>query len=763
MAVAILIGLWVFDELNFNKSFKNYDRLGMIYHNLSFDSRIITVDGFPYPLSGELKNNYPEFDDVVVTSQQEDHILGFGETKLSKPGYFVEPQFAEMFSLQMVQGSRNGLKDIHSIMLSQTLAETLVGNDPVGKMIKFDNRDNLMVTGVFEDFPRNSQFNEIKMLIPIDYYFILNENLKEEKTAWGGFHFLGFVLMNKSASFEQADLKTKNICFEKGAEKTKALKPEAVILPMEKWHLQGDFTNGKNTGGKIKFVWMFGLIGIFVLLLACINFMNLSTARSEKRAKEIGIRKVMGSLRSQLINQFLGESLLVVILAFIGALCIAFLLLPWFNELASKKISLPWSNPYFISLSLGFVLVTSLLAGSYPALYLSSFKPVQTLKGSRKTSRLASLPRKIMVVFQFSVSTALFIGTIIVFQQLQHAKDRPLGFDREGIIYVSVRTEDLAKANYNSIRNDLLTSGVVENAAISDFPITGGMSANATITWQGKDPATQPLITMNSCSHDFPKTCGFDFVEGRDFSRDLTTDSTAMIVNETAAKLFSDKSVLGKKVTWNQGERKIVGVIKDQIRWSPFQKQSPHFYYIDYKSIRVITIKINRNVGVHDALTKIETVMKKFDPGAPFDYKFVDDDYAQLFNDEERIGKLTSAFATLAIFISCIGIFGLASFAASQRTKEIGIRKVLGASVFHVWKMLSRDFAGLAAISILIASPVAYYFLNQWLQQYEYRIEISWLIFFVAGAVTVMITLLTVSYQSIRAAMTDPVKTLRTE
>lgn len=763
MVVAILIGLWIVDELNFNKSFKNYDRLGMIYHSLTFDGKIVTIEGLPYPLAGELKNKYPEFEDVVVTTPQEDHILSFNETKVSKAGYFVEPQFIEMFSLKMLQGSRNGLKDIHSIMLSKTLAEALVGPNAIGKMIKFDNRDLLMVTGVFEDFPLNSQFSEVKMFMPLDYYFTFDKNIQEHKTEWGSFHFAGFVLLDKKASFEKAESKMKNLCFQNSNDRVQSMKPEGVLLPMKNWHLHDEFQEGKNVGGKIKYVWMFGTIGIFVLLLACINFMNLSTARSQKRSREIGVRKVMGSLRGQLIGQFLNESLLISLLAFILSIGIVIWCLPWFNALSDKSLVIPWTSLYFILSSLVFVFATGILAGSYPALYLSSFNPIKVLKGTLRAGRLAALPRKFMVVFQFTVSTALIICTIVVFQQVQLAKNRPVGFDRRGIIYVPVRTTDLAKSNYNSLRNDLLATGAVDNMAISDHPITGGMRANPTMSWQGKDPASRPLIAMNSCSHDFPNTSGFVFKEGRDFSRDFASDSTAVIVNEAAAKLISEKSITEKKIIWNQKEHAIIGVIKDQIRWSPFQKQSPHIYYLDYASNGFVTIRLNSSTSIHAALDKIESVLKKYDPGAPFDYKFVDDDYAKLFRDEERVNQLASVFAILAISISCIGIFGLASFATSQRTKEIGIRKVLGATVFKVWKMLSREFVWLVGLSILLASPVAYYFLSRWLQQYEYRIEISWWVFACAGVGALVITLLTISYQAVKAALANPVKSLRSE
>ncbi len=767
MAVAILIGLWVYDELSFNKSFANFNRVAMVQHHLNFGDEIFTTNAVPYPIGNELKKNYAEFDEVVMASEQHEHIVGYEEKKFSKSGLFIEPKFMEMFSVALPQGRHALLKEIHSVVLCKTLADELVGDNAIGKIIKFDNRDNLMVSGVFEDFPSNSQFSDVKMLLPMDYYFATNDGAKKQMNSWEDYSFQCFVLLNEKASFAEVDPKLKSFLFQRISGDGKALKPEGFLFPAEKWHLYADFKNGKSSNGKIQFVWMFGIIAVFVLLLACINFMNLSTARSEKRSKEVGIRKVMGSMRNQLVSQFLNESLLVVVLAFLLAIVIVVLSLPWFNELASKKMTIPLSNLYFVTTSFAFVFITSMLAGSYPALYLSSFNPVIVLKGTFKAGRFASLPRKVMVVFQFTISTALIVVTIVVFQQIEHAKSRPVGFDRENILHISVRTQDLSKTNYNSLRHELLSTGAVDNMAKSDFPITGGASADASLTWDGKDPAFRPLIAMNSCSHDFPKTCGFQFVEGRDFSREFSTDSSAIVVNELAATLISDKSgksVIGKKIKFASGkQREVVGVIKDQVRWTPFSKQSPHIYFITYSEMGYLTIRIKSDVETRGALDKIEAVLKKYDPGAPFDYKFVDDDYARLFKDEERIGKLASVFASLAIFISCLGIFGLASFTASQRTKEIGIRKVLGATIFNIWKMLSRDFMWLILASILIAVPLAYYFSNEWLQQYDYRIKISWWVFAVTGIGALVITLTTVSFHAIKAALMSPVNSLKSE
>jgi len=764
MAVAIMIGLWVFDEVNHNKSFKNHDRLAQLYHHVTFGDEIMTINDVPAPIGGELKNSHGEFEDVSVTTWPAEHIISYNEIKLSKTGIFVEPQFASMLPVKLLQGSNTLTTDVHTIIVSKTLAFTLLGDNPIGKTIKFDNRDLLTVTGVYEDFPTNSRFAEVKMLLPLAYYFSINESHTKQQHNWEDYSFQCFVLLKDKKQLNEVESKIGNVLYEKSSDDGKAIKPKGMLFPMDKWHLYGDFKDGINTGGQIRFVRMLGLIGFFVLLLACINFMNLSTAQSEKRAKEVGLRKVLGSVRSQLVIQFLSESLLLVCISYLFGIALAAFSVPWFNELANKKMAIPWTDSNFILISLAFIIITSFMAGSYPAMYLSAFNPVKVLKGTFKAGRFAVLPRQGMVVLQFTTSIVLIIGTAVVYLQIHHAKDRPVGFDREGIIHLPIRTDDLRKADYNSLRNELLSSGAVDNMAVSDHPVTGSMSADASLNWEGKDPALRPLIAMNSCSHDFPKTNGFQFIEGRDFSRDYRTDSSAVIINEMAAKIISKENVIGKKLIFGHGkEREIVGVIMDQVRWTPFAEQSPHIYYVNYSGNGYLTIRLNPQVGTHEAIGKIEAVIKKFDAGTPFDYQFQDDDYARQFSNEERIGKFATVFSMLAIFISCIGIFGLATFTASQRTREIGIRKVLGASVFNVWKMLSNDFVKLVLVSILLGTPLAYYFAVQWLQQYDYRVEVSWMVFAMTDLLAVMITLLTVSYQALNAAYMNPVNSLRNE
>jgi putative ABC transport system permease protein len=535
------------------------------------------------------------------------------------------------------------------------------------------------------------------------------------------------------------------------------------LQPMDKWRLYSDFKNGKATGGRIQFVWLFSIIGVFVLLLACINFMNLSTARSEKRAKEVGIRKTVGSVRSQLIAQFLSESVLVAFISFILSIILVISLMPLFNKLSDKHIELPWSNPVFWALTLVFTFLTGIISGSYPAFYLSKFEPIKVLKGTFRVGRFASLPRKVLVVVQFTFSIALIIGTIVVFKQIQFAKNRPFNYDSEGLISINMSTPDLY-GHYDALRNDLLATGVVRNMAESSSPTTGLYSNQIGFTWEGKNPNTLPAFGVIWATTEFGKTIGWKIKEGRDFSKDFATDSMGMILNEAAVKQIGMKQdIVGQNIQFNDKKFKVVGVIKDMIMESPYRPVTPTVFMYDPNNVNIVTVAIKEGVPVKEALTKIEKIFKKYSPSAPFEYTFNDEDYAKKFADEQRVGNLATFFTILAIFISCLGLFGLASFVAEQRKKEIGVRKVLGASVFSLWQMLSKEFALLVIISCFIAIPLAWYYLNNWLQQYSYRTTISFWIFIFSGLGALAVTVITVSFQAIKAAIANPVKSLRTE
>ena len=763
MAVAILIGLWIWDELSYNKYHKNYDKIARVMQHQVFNGEIGTQISNPAVMAGEIRNKFgSDFKYVLQSSWNFDHTLTYGEKKFLKEGSFFEPEVTEMLSLKMLRGTRAGLKDPYSILLSESVAKAYFGSDdPIGKVIRIDNKYDVKVTGVYEDLPYNTSFRDLTYIMPWDLYLSQNPWIKEKKNPWGSNFTQTFAQVADNSDMQKVSAKIKNVKLDQVSKEEKKYNAQVFLQPMGKWHLYGDFKNGINTGGRIQYIWLFGIVGLFVLLLACINFMNLSTARSEKRAKEVGVRKAIGSGRRQLIAQFFSESFMVVILAFFLSLVLVVLALPFFNEVADKKLLMLWSNPVFWLMGLLVCIFTGLLAGSYPALYLSSFNPVKVLKGTFRAGRFASVPRKVLVVLQFSVSVILMIGTIVVYQQIQHAKNRPVGYNRESLVWVGLGDEIQKK--YEALRTELKSNNVVVEMATATSPPTDDWNTNGGFDWEGKDPNQAVDFPNNGVSYEFGKVIGWELKEGRDFSREFASDSAAFILNESAVKFIGFKDPIGKILKWEGKPYTIIGVVKDMLVSSPYEPIRASLYHMTLKNGNVIQIRINPNLAPSVAMDKIETAFRKFDPASAFQFRFVDQTFAQKFGEEERIGKLATCFAFLAIFISCLGLFGLASFVAEQRTKEIGIRKVLGASVPNLWQLLSKQFVYLVIVSLVISVPVAYYFMNGWLRNYEYRTGIPWWIFAAAGAGAMAITLLTVSFQAIKAALANPVKSLRTE
>jgi putative ABC transport system permease protein len=771
MAVAMLIGLWIYDELSFDKYHKNYDRIAQVMQHQTSNGYVYSDQSLPFPLGKELQTNYKgDFKYIAMASWEGEHILAFGEKKLSKPGIFMDRDGPAMLSLKMIKGSFDGLKDPGSILLSASTVKAIFGDaDPVNKLMKIDNKMDVKVTGVYEDLPYNTQFTNLKFIAPWELYVISEPWIQRAKAEnqWDNNSFQIFAQIADHTDFNTVDRKILNSKLNHVAPEDKKYKSQIFLHPMRDWHLRSHWdNNGVKTGGLIEYVWLFSIVGIFVLLLACINFMNLSTARSEKRAKEVGIRKAIGSVRGQLIGQFYCESLLVVVFAFLLSIVFVQLCLPWFNDVANKKMFIPWGNPLFWFAGIGFALFTGIIAGSYPALYLSSFQPVKVLKGTFRVGRFASLPRKVLVVLQFTISLALIIGTIIVYNQIQYSKNRPIGYNRNGLMMIEMKSPDFY-GKFDLLRTDLKNSGAVVEFAESSSPLTAVWSNNGGFTWPGKDPNLDADFATIWVTHEFGKMIGWQFKEGRDLSREFATDSSAVVINESAVKFMGIKNPVGTMIKWGSSARaksyKVVGVIKDMLMRSPYEAVKQTIYFLDYNNVNWMVLKLNPAKSPGESISKVEATFKKYIPSAPFDYKFVDSEFAAKFAAEERIGKLSTFFAALAIFISCLGLFGLASFVAEQRTKEIGIRKVLGASITNLWGMLSKDFVVLVIISCFIAAPVAWYFMNKWLLKYDYRTGISWWIFIAAGTGAMIITLLTVSFQAVKAALANPVKSLRSE
>ncbi len=764
MTVAMLIGLWVFRELSFNKSHKNYDRIAQVMQHHVINGNIETWQALP-PIMGQgLRDEFgSSFKHVVQASWESQHTLSLDDKIFLKTGNYFEPEVVEMFSIHIVEGSRHGLDEINSILISQSVKKIVFGEkDPIGKIIKLDNQIDVKVTGVYEDFPETSSFKSVEFMLPWKLFLSRNPGVEAMVNPWhDGSYTQTFVQLSNNVLLNDVSQKIKDIRLNKGSELVKSYKPEVFLHPMNKWHLYEKFENGKNVGGGIDNIWLFGFIGILVLLLACVNFMNLSTARSEKRAKEVGVRKAIGSGRRQLIIQFFSESFLISLLAFIISLLLIVILLPYFNRIANANVILPYTNPVFWAVGIAFSLFTGGVASIYPSLYLSSFKPVKVLKGIFKGGQNASTPRQVLVIVQFTISIVLVIGTIIVYQQINHAQERLLGYEKNGLISVFTTTE--THNNIDAIRSTLINKSAIVNMTETSNPITEDWNGYGGFDWEGKDPNLSANFKFGSVNYDYGKTIGWEIKEGRDFSREFSDAQNQFILNETAVTQMNIKDPVGKVIRSGNSSATIVGVVKDLLIESPYEPVKPYIFSLSKGQEDVFIIKLNPLKDIKVSLNEIESVFKTYNPLLPFNVYFVDDQFAKKFTNEERIGRLVSLFAVLAIFISCLGLFGLASFIAEQRTKEIGIRKVVGASVFNLWQLLSEDFVKLVMLSIIIATPLAYYGVIKWLNNYTYRTEVSWWVFAIAGIGAIGITLFTVSFQALKVAITNPIKSLRTE
>jgi ABC-type antimicrobial peptide transport system permease subunit len=764
MAVAILIGLWIYDEVSFDRYHPNYDRIAMVMQKTTVNGRVHTSGVIPWALEAEMRKNFgPDFQHIVMMAWTENHILTAGDKKVGFSGSFVGSEAPDMLSLRMLKGTRGALAGPGSMLISASVAKAIFGGaDPMDKVISLDNKAGFRIAGVYEDFPANTSFHDMAFMAPWDFFTANASWNGRTATDWNDNSLFMYVQANDPADIGRLSARIHNLILDNAGPGLAKLKPQLFLQPMNRWHLYSEFKDGINTGGAIQYVWLFGIIGGFVLLLACINFMNLSTARSEKRAKEVGVRKAIGSRRIQLIVQFFGESILLAVISLVFAGILVQVSLPFFNHLAAKEMSVPWTSPLFWISTLGFTFFTGLIAGSYPALYLSSFRPVKVLKGRFKAGRAASLPRQVLVVLQFTVSVVLIIGTIVVFRQIQWAQDRPVGYTRDGLLYIETSTTDLHD-HFAAFRTDLLRSGLITEVSESSSPATAVWNNRSDVSWEGKEPSMSPDFGNIGVTNGFGRTVGWQFTAGRDFNSQFHTDSAGLVLNEAAVKYMGLKNPVGQRVKVGRFDLTVVGVVKDMVMGSPYEPVKQTLFRLGSGPFDYVNIRINPTVSAHDALRALEASCKTYAPAVPFSCKFVDDEYAAKFADEQRIGRLAGIFASLAIFISSLGLFGMASFMAEQRVREIGVRKVLGASVTSVWLLLSKDFLGLVTISLLIAIPLGRYFMGSWLMHYQYRSTMPWWIFAAAAAGALMITLLTVSWQGVRAGRMNPVTALRTE
>jgi putative ABC transport system permease protein len=758
MASATLLLLWIYDELSYDQFHTKKDRIYEAWNRAEFSGELHCWNTTPKVLGPTMMHDFPEVELAVRVNWPSDYLFTVGEKRIMVQGNIVDSSFLDMFSFPLLKGNpHTALNDMHSIVLTEKLSEKLFGNDdPMGKLIKIDNKETFRVTALAKDPPGNTRF-EFEYLIPWSYLNHLNGG---EEHNWGNNSTRTYTLLKPNASL--ASVQKKLLTLKRKYDKDEDAKWEMFLYPMDRWRLYSNFKGAVEDGGRIEFVKLSAIIAAFILLIACINFMNLNTARSEKRAKEVGIRKVVGARKGGLIGQFLGESILLSFFAALLAVGLVELSLSTFNQVTDKKLYVHFGSIDFWMLVMSFILLTGILAGSYPAFFLSSFQPVKVLKGGFKKVNALVTPRKVLVVLQFSFAIILIICTIIVQQQINHARDRDTGYDKNNLIYHFL-TGDVEK-NYMLIKNELTSSGAASSVTKTSAPLTQAWSDSWGFEWEGKDPNDKTDFDRYSADDNFLKTTGLQLVRGRDMDLNkYITDSSAMILNESALKTMKFKEPIGQIVKDGDTKFHIIGVIKDFILRSPYEPTRPMIIEGGKGWFNVVHIKLSNLQPTAKSLKQAETIFKKYNPEYPFEYHFVDEEYAKKFQDEKRTAVLAAFFSGLTIFISCLGLFGLATYMAETRIKEIGVRKVLGASVSSITFLISKDFLRLVLIAFLIAAPIAWWSMYVWLKNYSYRISIHWWVFVLAGSLSFLIALTTISYQAIRAAVANPVTSLRSE
>ncbi|NML40120.1 FtsX-like permease family protein [Chitinophaga sp. G-6-1-13] len=762
MAVAMVIALWVVHEYSYDRSMPDYGRLYRVQRNFDSNGDTLTFQTVSLKLADVLRNEIPEMEYVCETDWMGKHALKAGERKVALDGGAVQEDFLKAFQFSLVEGDATSVfKDPFSIVLTQSTAKALFGNEnPLGKMVRIDNQHDLAVTGILKDLPATSSFR-FKYLYPFSFLDKTNNFIMENRKS-GTFSGNAFQIFVKlKPGIDQARLASK-IAFLEKREKgnTNAEKSIVILQGMDRWHLFGNYKNGKESGGFIDYIRIFSSIGILVLLIACINFVNLTTARSEKRAREVGIRKAVGSRRRHLVIQFLAESLTLTFIALLCSLVIVAVALPFFSKMTGAEIHIPFDDIRFWLITLVCVAMTGIAAGLKPAFYLSSFNPVKTLKGTMKIGAAASWSRRALVVVQFTCSVVLVISTMVIYRQMKYAKDRPTGFETTRLMS-SRLTDDMLKQN-DALKQDLLQSGLVKHVSTAS-------GSPADINWHsdlddfpGKLPGETVEMGMVLSGDDYINTMGMKLKAGRDFRPGLS-DTLNVMLNEAAVKRLRLKDPLTSEIKWDNKRLKVIGVVHDALMASPFRQADPTLFLKSYGDDQYLLYQLEPGVEPHRAVEQLGAIFNRHHPAYPYVYEFVDDAYNYKFHQEMLTGRLSGIFAVLAIMISCLGLLGLAAYMAEQRTKEIGVRKVLGASIAQVWFLLSKDFIALVLLSCLIASPIALYSLQRWLEQYDYRITLGPGVFLFAAVIAVAITLVTISFQAIKAAMANPVRSLRSE
>ncbi len=758
----LLILLWVHDELTFDAWMPKYDRVYRMLTRAEYDGKTNVWNAISIPSAEAVKDASASVVNTAITDWGGEHLLAIGgradRTGIKKKGLYASEAFLSIFGHTMIHGSaETALVDMKSIVLTKSTARALFGDEnPMDKVLRLDDNEELKVTAVVEDVPDNSS-------IKFDFLttFKLFETtpwVKSAKDRWDFYSFPLYVELTDPSQMKSVEEKIFDLPAKHGETD---IKKEFMLHPIARWHLHSNFENGLEAGGMITYVRTFAIIACLVLFIACVNFMNLATARAEKRAVEVGVRKSVGSRRFDLISQFIWESVVTTAIAFVLGLVIAQLLLPFYNQLVTKHLTIPYTSPVFITGCIVMILFVGVLAGSYPAFYLSAFKPVSVLKGGKGTTRGGGLPRKILVTIQFGFSMILILATIVVHQQIQHTSERDLGYDTDNMLIVNM-SNDIQK-NYQSIKDGLLETGIVEAVTKSNSPITN-MDSWSPVDWPGKPAEQKYFFGILATEYDYVKTMGLTLIEGRDFSREFRSDSTAAIVNRAAVELMGLKDPIGTKINTGPAEaHEIIGVVDNAVSGDPTTNPGPIILVFAPEWAGAVTIRMTPGNSTPEGLKKIEAVFRTYSPAYPFEFKFADDEYQRKFTTITLTGRLASIFATLTMIITGLGLFGLAAFMAAQRTKEMGIRKVMGASVQQLVQLVTKDFSWLVVIAFVASAPLAWWMIDQYLQQYVYHVDLNWWIFPLTGLIALLFAIVITSTQALRAARSNPAQSLRNE
>jgi putative ABC transport system permease protein len=759
LASCMVLLLYVAYEWSYDKQFSNHDKTYVVYQNMEASGKTFSWAWTPNVMAKEVQEKIPGVKYAAHTTYPRKQLVTVGDNKINSSAIFADQNFIKILDYKFIEGSPvQVLKNVNTIILTKSFAKKLFGNeDPINKMVKLENQDVLKVEAVIEDVPANSSL-AFECIMPWALFEKRESWIKEDN--WGNNMCLTLVQLKDNNFFSAAN----NLMHDIYKRNQKDNMSEALLHPLNKWHLYDDFVNGKSVGGKIDQLRIFLLLAFCILLIACVNFMNLSTARSERRAKEVGVRKAIGSTRKSLINQFFLESLLITFIATVLAFILIEVSLPYFNSLLDIKLTIDYRNGLFWLTLFGLMVLTGLIAGSYPALYLSSFEPIKVLKGFTLKTDSSTSVRKVLVVGQFVFAAALIVCTAVIYQQLNYVKNKPIGYDKSNLIQIAVVGKMNDAVKLELLKTQLLKSGAVSNVTFFSTDFTEGGNNTTNINWEGKNPNENISFNHRTIGYDFVETIGTRIVSGREFSAKFPNDTTSVLLNEAAVKMMGLKNPLGKVITFWDKKLTTVGVVKDFVVESAYQRVAPMIFRVNKNDdASVIIARLSPNQNISSSLAKIDALVRQMEPNYPVNRKFVNESFELKFKNEKLLGSLSNWFGGFAIFISCLGVLGLALFMAEQRKKEISIRKVLGASTGNILVLLNKDFIKLVAIANIIAFPLAYIIINKWLSTFDYRVAISFLPFLLAILISVVIAVLTVSLQSVKVAKANPIDALKYE